>query len=169
MTKVINQDILFDEKVIYRFLSKLELSENGCINWTDSTDQNGYGRISVGGRKGEQVTASRWALQFVLGGIVLPSDINVCHKCDNTTCVSPEHLFPGTHRDNMDDMVSKGRAAISFGGAKLNWDNIDDIRTSNLNGVQLGEKYGVARSTISEIRNHLIWKEEHRDKAILKK
>ena len=62
----------------------------------------------------------------------------------------------------MDDMVLKGRSAISFGSAKLNWDIIDDIRNSSLTGKDLSIKHSVSKATISEVRNNKIWKEEKR-------
>lgn len=164
------QNMLFEEKQIYKFLNNLELKENGCIEYIGNIDSQGYGRIRIGSKENNiRIGAHRWALQFVAGGVILPPEIFVCHKCDNPACVAPDHLFPGTRQDNIDDMVAKDRSAISFGNSKLDWDIIDDIRTSKLNGVELAEKYNVAKSTISEIRNHLIWKEEHRHIAHISK
>jgi hypothetical protein len=77
------------------------------------------------------------------------------------------HLFPGTHKDNMSDMKTKNRAAISFGNAVLNWDLVDYIRNSKETGKELSEKLNVSKATISDVRNNLSWKEENRFKAII--
>lgn len=35
----------------------------------------------------------------------------VCHRCNNTECVRPEHLYLGTHQDNMNDRKNAGHYA----------------------------------------------------------
>lgn len=66
----------------------------------------GYGTIK---RKGKQYPLHRvsWVIHF--GEI--PDGLLVCHTCDNPPCCNPAHLFLGTHKDNADDKVSKGRQA----------------------------------------------------------
>jgi len=82
----------------------------GCWNWTLSKDNAGYGRLKVqmGARDKFRMTSThRRAYEVFVGDI--PKGMCVCHKCDNPSCCNPEHLFIGTHKDNMQDMISKGR------------------------------------------------------------
>jgi hypothetical protein len=89
-----------------RFWSKVEFGD-GCWLWTASTNgsaKHQYGQFSVGGRK---VGAHRAAWTLSRGPI--PDGYFVCHDCDVTRCVRPDHLFLGTHSDNMWDASIKGR------------------------------------------------------------
>ena len=78
----------------------------GCVEWKLSLTSTGYGQRWFRGR---MVKAHRAAF-MEHWGVDLPSRVHVLHECDNPLCVNPEHLFLGTHTDNMRDMWAKGRA-----------------------------------------------------------
>lgn len=78
---------------------------NECWEWLGTRDDRGYGKIII---KGVRHKGHR--LSWVVHNGSIPDGLNVLHKCDNPPCVNPHHLFLGTQRDNIMDMVSKGRA-----------------------------------------------------------
>lgn len=75
-----------------------------CWVWTGTTTAGGYGRLWFVTRKDLDHRIS-WLLSY--GDI--PDGMCVLHHCDNPPCIRPEHLFIGSHADNMADMLAKGR------------------------------------------------------------
>lgn len=92
-------------KLMERFWNKVDTS-NECWNWTGSKNKDGYGSVGSGLRS-RTMLAHRMSYAINVGEI--PKGMCVCHKCDNPSCVRPDHLFLGTRKDNMQDMVRKGR------------------------------------------------------------
>jgi hypothetical protein len=130
-----------------RFMAKVSIRKNGCWIWKASR-RGKYGCFSY---KSKAIDAHRWSYLRWNGHI--PEGMFVCHKCDNPLCVNPEHLFLGTHEENMKDASRKGR----LNQRKLTERQVFNIRMSNLSNQQLARKYGVWDSTIRRIRKYETW------------
>jgi len=90
-----------------RFEEKVSIEPNsGCWLWTGAANAAGYGRLYVW-PEGKHQKAHRISYELHVGAI--PDGMFVCHRCDNPSCVNPQHLFIGTRQDNVDDMNRKGR------------------------------------------------------------
>jgi hypothetical protein len=87
-----------------RFWEKVDKSGD-CWIWKAFKNKQGYGR--VGFVAGRSVNAHR--VSYVMAYGEIPDGHFVCHKCDNPSCVRPDHLFAGTRQDNIDDMMIKKR------------------------------------------------------------
>jgi hypothetical protein len=85
-----------------------------CQVWPRRRDYQGYGLIRLNGKN---VRVHRFVWEQTFGPI--PVGLLVCHHCDNPPCVNPEHLFLGTHRDNILDSSRKGR--LHFGAKNGAW------------------------------------------------
>lgn len=79
---------------------------SGCVLWTAARNSKGYGvlRIDHGNHY-----AHRVSLELHMGRRLVTGECAL-HRCDNPSCISPAHLFVGTHAENTADMLRKGRA-----------------------------------------------------------
>jgi hypothetical protein len=106
---------------------------NNCWVWLGKRSSNGYGLFYM---NGSDKRAHRLAYQFRFGEI--PEGKLICHKCDNRLCINPDHLFAGSAKDNMDDMISKGRqfhpkGVLSYHyGKSLSADHKEKLRNINI-------------------------------------
>ncbi len=144
-----------------RFWKKVaKAGPDECWIWTGAKDGPGYGIIGEGGKYAPLIKAHRLSYTMHKGPIA--DDLCVCHRCDVRACVNPEHLFLGTHTDNMRDMASKGRAStvgvppVCVGEdhprAKLTDAQVLDIRKeyaeSGTSMYAIADRYSVHQSTI---------------------
>lgn len=133
-----------------RFWSKVDVGNaTDCWHWQAGKTHFGYGKFG-------DTKAHRISWEMFNGPI--PDGLMVCHKCDNPRCVNPAHLFVGTAADNNRDRTEKGRSRAPRGerhpNAKLSDADVRAIRASSERGIDLAERYGVAASTISEVRSY---------------
>lgn len=97
------------QDLAHRFWPKVKKTE-GCWLWIGARRKDGYGEIYY---KGRTLSAHRVAYVLVYGPI--PKGSVVCHKCDNTSCVRPDHLIAATQRENAQDAARKGRVIRNIG------------------------------------------------------
>lgn len=157
------------------FWSKVDKTSapDGCWPWTGSMGSQGYGEVRVNKRL---VKAHRHAWE--LANEPIPEGLVVCHRCDNTRCCRPDHLFLGTQRDNIADMLAKGRNTKGSdhiwsrnrnraqgernGRSKLTADQVREIRalwqTGEVTKMELGRRFGVTDVLIRQIVQGAIWR-----------
>lgn len=141
--------------------------EGECWVWKKKT-KNPYGSIDIDGK---HLLVHRVVWKLVNGPV--PEGLDVLHTCDNPPCCNPKHLFVGTAKDNVRDMISKGRQNWSnlkpsgahgeqIGASKLTEIQVREIRQDTISQVkELAKLYGVTRQTITNIRFRRWWKWLH--------
>ena len=148
-----------------RFLEKVSKGqdeEKDCWIWTASTYRGGYGhfRRLVGG-KWRMYKAHRYAYEAFKEQ--LEPGLQVCHTCDNPSCVNPAHLFSGTAKENNHDKMKKGRGGIPRNPKHklLNKEIVEQMRDDYKKGMSQAEihvKYNQSRQQVSRVVNNQIWK-----------
>lgn len=162
---------------VQRFEDKYIPEPNsGCWLWTGSIRGSGYGYFRYQGRN---EYPHRFAYMAYKGSI--PAGMEVCHRCDERSCVNPDHLFIGTRQDNIRDMIRKGRCGwqkspelyVAYGRrvgltqkgemhsrAKLSSFDVDVIRYLLGRGSfvpDIAAVFGVHPATISDVLHGRAW------------
>jgi hypothetical protein len=104
-------------KSLEEVLSRYRVMPNGCHEWTGSLNTHGYGLVCLM-LDGKPNTMPAHRLQWMRVKGKIPDGLDACHTCDNRRCINEDHLFLGTPKDNIHDMIRKGRA--NFQGLKQN-------------------------------------------------
>lgn len=131
---------------------------SGCWLWAAGIQSDGYGTFRAFDKSD---LAHRASLMLHRGAI--PTGMHVLHKCDNRSCVNPDHLFLGSNYDNVLDKCAKGRAKTCKGSmhpqAKLNEYQVSAILIDTRTPYRLiAQDYGVTALLISMIKRRVCWK-----------
>jgi hypothetical protein len=118
---------------------------SNCVLFSGYKNADGYGWCTY---KGKQMGAHRaaWIKKF---GII-PDGMHVLHKCDNPPCINLDHLYLGTHDQNMKDKAIRGRVKIS----KLSSDDVSSIKKLRGDGMflkEIAKRFNVSFQTIHYI------------------
>lgn len=148
---------MIDSELVLAWLLARSEVRGDCLIWTKGRSAGGYGYASYDGRQWG-VHRLAWVARYGL----IPSETPfVLHRCDTPPCWADDHLFLGTHADNMADMVAKGRVRAPrgerHGRAKLTEADVRQIRASTESTRAAGARFGVSHSVIASIRHGRIW------------
>lgn len=135
--------------------SYIPVPESGCYLWEKALVK-GVAKFAVRASMGKILTASRVSWTLVNG--VIPDGLLVLHKCDNPSCVRPDHLFLGTHKDNHQDRERKNRHPHSpEASSDLTRDQVLAIYGFQGPRKQTAEYFGVSEVVVSHIWNRKSW------------
>lgn len=125
-----------------------------CWPYLGAIYSHGYGMFSIGRAR---IRAHR--LAWLLSRGEIPAGQSVLHRCDNTRCVNPAHLFLGTQADNMHDAVRKGRKR-AWGLQKLNAQQVREIRRCAAAGEPhkaIAARFSISRNHVSTLVHRKAW------------
>lgn len=118
--------------------NRSDVDERGCWVWRQSCVTRGYAQ---GCYQGREIACHRAALEWKLGRRLERGEC-ACHACDVPRCVNPDHLWVGSHRDNMRDMQTKLRAS------KLDPVRLQQLMEQGLAKSAIARELGVDPRTI---------------------
>jgi len=158
--KIINTDFISTVKNRFYYYTTIP-NENGCMEWTGARDRKGYGMLMVNHK---HVLSHRLSYQLFKGEI--PKGMCICHTCDNTKCVAPDHLWCGTQKENILDRLNKGRSARQSGEKNAASTLTDSqaieikklLNTTNMTQVDIAKKFNVEKKVVWRIKNNISWK-----------
>jgi hypothetical protein len=133
---------------------------DACWPWLGTRHYRGYGKFG-NRRSAHENFAHRYAYADTHGEI--GQGIEIRHNCDNPPCCNPAHLLPGTHLENMRDMVERKRLPDRRGElgytTRLTVDQVVEIRQRAANGeLYASIDFKIARVTVSAIKRRRLWK-----------
>lgn len=135
------------------------LGPNDCWEWQGHRNRKGYGQLWF---IDQTIAAHR--VTWILTHGFIPDGLWVLHKCDNPSCVNPNHLFLGTNDDNVADKLTKKRQPYGtrIPLAKLNEQQVVEARKRFAEGgismAALARTYGVSSMSMRNVIYRATWR-----------
>jgi hypothetical protein len=96
--------------LLERLLNKIIVDDvTDCWVWQGGKNNINYGMM----RDGKKMRSIHRVSYEEHNDTKIPYGKVVMHSCDNKLCGNPAHLNLGTHKDNSQDMVQKGRHNVN--------------------------------------------------------
>jgi len=128
--------------------SQYDINEKSCWVWKNRKDADGYVRVQW---HGKMMRVHR--LYWLLSGRTIPAGLEMCHGIGcSKACFNPEHLRADTRSANMLDRHADGTAPT-----KLSAEQVRDIRLDPRSSRVIADAYGVAQSSINNIKLGKRW------------
>ncbi len=145
-------DLLREGTIFYiNFWKKvIQTDTDQCWQWIGATQSQGYGSFSINGK-----TYLAHRISFIISQGEIPEGLCVLHHCDNRCCVNPSHLFLGTIKDNVQDMIIKGRRAnrqLILSGERV-YLLLELARNSDMNYKQIAGAFNISTYTVGSVIN----------------
>jgi len=156
------KNVISTEERINLFWARVDKEpDSDCWNWNGKITRDGYGCVKIFGVfRGAHRVAYEIEYQDAADGLC------VMHTCDNPKCCNPAHLFKGTHTDNMQDMIEKGRRGFAkYNPVKINLEIARQIRAEFRQGASkqsLARQYGISPLHVRDIIKNKCWKEDEK-------
>lgn len=155
-----------DPTIEARFWEKVKRgAPDQCWDWQASTAIKSYGRFKIASHESRHANRVAWTI----ANDREPGDLLIRHTCDRPACCNPAHLEVGTHADNCNDKMQRGRwrggdqTGAKNGHAMLTVEQVGLIVTrirSGWNNMAIARDLPVGHSLVSRIRTGRSWQRE---------
>ena len=129
---------------VFKYINMHDGDRTVCWEWEGSLggrDKRPYFQYN-----GKKVLAYRLVYHLVTGSAI-SDNLVARHTCDNKVCCNPEHIIPGSHQDNMDDMKERERHGLTHHSVRAIRRLLKQGRTHQ----SIADQFGVSRENITAI------------------
>lgn len=146
-----------------RFYEKFIPDQNsGCWIWIAALDSDGYGVIYERIGRSAQIQTKAHIVSYRIHHGEIPRKKYILHKCDIKNCVHPDHIYAGTHQQNMKDKAERSlyRGENHVKSIFKNDDvrNIKALLKRGFSCAYIGRLYKVPAVTIVSIKIERTWR-----------